>query len=412
MNAPHDDLFDRARAAGSVLDVALGATKLRRSGKEYRGVCPLSGCGSKGSWPFVVQTGRQRWKCYVCEPRGGDVIDLEHRLHSTGAETMRDAARRLVGDAPRDPRECARRAHHRAREAAQAEASDAFKAEIAARIWREAVPAAGTLVETYLTARRIFGPVLARMLEQLRFHPRAYWGGHPQFGTFLPAMVGLITAPGPDGRPMATGGVHCTYLAPSGRAKSSRTPAKKMFGPQGLIVDGALRAGGVWLTRPDAEGPLVVAEGIESAASAAILKGGDLCLAHRAVAALSLDRLQGGERRDVDGRINVHAPEGDPARPAFVWPEDPARPWGGVFVAVDRDMRPLRVRGFVTGRTGRVRDCHFVRDGEARARVCATLAVAAWKGALAPDSATKVRAIQPGPGRDFNDELMAKAVTA
>ena len=284
---------------------------------------------------------------------------------------------------------------------------------MAARIWREAVPAGGTLVQTYLEHRGLFGPVLARMLGQLRFHPRCYWGGHPQFGVFLPAMVGMVTAAvmADDGavRPVATGGVHCTYLHPAGLGKANRDPAKKMWGPQGLIIDGAPVPGCVWLTRPDTDGPLDVAEGIESAGSASILMGGDLQTPRRTLAALSLDKLQGAEWADKDGRLNMRAPEGDPARPAMTWPEDPARPWGSVTVAVDRDMRPMRLRGFVASRSGRVRDMWFVRDADERARVCAVLATAAWRGALAPGSGTQVRAIQPGPGRDFNDELRARS---
>lgn len=415
MTARDTDLFERAVLAANILDVAETARlKLKRSGKEHRGPCPFGKCGG-ASHPFVVRTGKQRWKCYVCSPRWGDAVDLEHRLHSTGDETMADAARRLLGLAPKDPAECARRARRREAEAKAAEESDAWKAELAARIWREAVPASGTLVQTYLEHRGLYGPVLARMVGLLRFHPRCYWGGHPQFGVFLPAMVAMVTAAvivNGSVVVMPTGGVHCTYLHPKGIGKASRDPAKKMWGPQGVIVDGRPVPGGVWLTRPDAPGELDVGEGIESSASFSILRGGDMQAPRRTLATLSLDRMQGGEWADRDGRLNMRNPEGDPARPAVTWPEDPAHPWGAVNIGVDRDMKPMRLRGFVTSKSGRVRDMPFWRDQDERARVCAVLATAAWRGALSPDSRTQVRAAQPGPGRDFNVELMARAEAA
>lgn len=413
-----DDLFKRAAREGDVLEVAAAAKlKLFRSGREHRGACPIGRCGSKDSRPFVIQAGAGRWKCYVCSPRWGDAVDLEHRLHSTGSDTMADAARRLLKLAPVDDAERERRARKRDEEARAAAESDAWKAALAARIWREAVAAQGGPVETYLSGRGLYGPVLGRMLDQVRFHPRCYWGGHPEFGVFLPAMIGLIVAAwieDVDGeavvRTAPTGGVHCTYLAPDGRGKARRDPAKKMWGPQGLWVGDRPVAGGVWLTRPDAEGELDVGEGMESAASASIILGGELQRPRRTVATLSLDRMQGGEAADRDGRVNVREIEGDPDRPPFTWPEAPSRPWGRVNVAVDRDMRkPVPVRGFIVGRTGRAREVRFMRAGDERTRVCAALATAAWRGALAAGSGTVVRAVQPGPGRDFNDELLARA---
>lgn len=421
------DLFEDARLQVSCRDVAeRKGVKLRGSKKGARGVCPLNDCGANsGSSPFRVYPAKKgagdRFACASCG-QGGDVIELEHRLFGVHGESMFEAARRLVGGEGREisDDERARRAQRRAQEALRATESEAWKADLARRIWREAEPAAGTLAQTYLESRGPHGPVVARAVELLRFHPRAWHSGHPEFGVFLPAMIGLVmTEFGP------TGGIHATYLKPDGRGKANRTPAKKMIGPQGhrcwarltdgipvslRLADGLAEAdevelllpGGIWLSRPDAAGPLVVAEGIENSLSRAWLKGGDLSLPMRAAAAGALDRLQGFEAQDDDRCVDVHRIVGDPLRPPFTWPEDPAAPWGELDVATDGDMSPIRVMG----RAGRrKKPAKYQRDAAERARVCGLLATAGWRRRLAPESATKVHASRPPLGLDFNDEL-------
>ena len=393
-----DDVLERARRDADIEAVA--GVALKRAGKVKVGMCPLCKVGAKSKTPpFKIYPAKGRFKCWRCN-RGGSVIDLEHMLRSTGSETIRDAALRLVNGAPVTDAERARRAQVREAEEKAASQSEAWKAALAAQLWREGQPAGGSLVQTYLEHRGWFGPVLARALAIVRFHPRAYWGGHPTFGVFLPAMVALVmTEFGP------TGGVHVTYLAPDGKGKARRDPAKKMFGPQGVVVDGRPYPGGIWLTRPDAPGPLVVGEGIESAGGRAILKAGPLQTPVRVVATASLDRMQGGEAVGDDGAIDVWSVRPDPARPPFTWPEDPAHPWGEVEIATDGDMKPVTV----TGRSGRKgRPTRFVRDGVERARVCAVLAQAAWAGRLADGSATRIRATRAPIGRDFADELLIR----
>lgn len=427
-----DDLFDRANAAIDCREVAEKAVALKQAGATWRGVCPLRGCGSKSkSQPFAVFAAGARWRCMSCDPKGGDAVDLEHRLFATGGETMADTARRLIGGVSVEESEGSRRRRQEAREKAEAEAlaDAAWKAELAARLWREAKAAAGTPVQVYLEHRAIRGPIAAAMLGQLRFHPAAYHSGDPAHGVRLPAMVGLVmTELGP------TGGVHVTYLRPDGRGKTHREPAKRMWGPQGhrlLARKGdrmgppdrrddndladILLPGGIWLTRPDAPGPLAVAEGIESAASRAILMAGDLHRSVRAVAAGSLDRLQGfeavetfGEGRQRISVVDVAKPRGDVLRPPFTWPEDPRAPWGVVDIACDSDMSPVTVVGLTgANRTGKRRAAPYRRDAVERARVCGTLATSAWRRRLAPGSATTVRMSKPPAGLDFNDVVRA-----
>jgi hypothetical protein len=291
---------------------------------------------------------------------------------------MADAARRLIG--AELPQPVARRARVELEEANQSSGRWAEK------VWKESKPAAGTLAERYFASRGISGPTLNMALRRLRFLPRAFHSSTPETGArFAPAIVARVTTP--DG---PTLGVHLTYLDPHTGEKSSLRPAKKMVGPQTL---NGIR-GGCWLTSVTAKGPLIVGEGIESALSAAQLVAKGPC---RVVATLSLGALQGGVLLDTYGRIDPDLIRPDPDKPPFTWPEPEVMPWGEVLIAVDRDMSPLPVKVRKMG--GGTIERRLTADD--RARICASLAINAWKKA----GAAKVRSVAPGAGRDFNDEL-------
>jgi len=115
----------------------------------------------------------------------------------------------------------------------------------AEKLARETVPIIGTIAEIYLRGRGITCPI---PVDALRFHP-ACW--HPT-GKHLPAMVARVK--GSDGY-----AVHRTYLKPDGSGKADVEPPKAMLG---TCAGGAVRL-------IDAGGPLVVAEGIETALSLA-----------------------------------------------------------------------------------------------------------------------------------------------
>lgn len=378
-------LFDRARECGDIEAVA--GVPLFRAGRRLRGECPLCGAskGKRSGGAFSVDPDGKVFKCFACDA-GGDVVRLEQLL---GGGSPAEAAERLAGTAPAAPR---RPAPERA---ARETAESRWKAQTAASLWRQAAAAGGTPVETYLRSRGIDGCVLAAALERLRFHPAAYHSGSGQGEARLPAMVALVVTPGERGARM-TGGVHVTYLAPDGRGKTARQPAKRMWGPQGR--DG--RPGLVWLSDPRGGGPLIVAEGIESGLSAAMLAGE----AARVAATLSLRALQGGWLADAWGRVNPDCPRADPEHPAATWPADALGGDPDVVLAVDRDMSPIRVK--VRAATGGT--VERVLDAEDRARVCAALAIQQWTAA----GVRRVRAIAPGMGRDFNDELRARHAPA
>ena len=142
-----------------------------------------------------------------------------------------------------DPAEVARRYAADEAEAAKREAQ-------ALAVWREAMPIAGTLAETYLRHRGITCDLPAT----LRYHPDCW---HPSACRF-PALVGLV-----EGSPRRA--VHRTYLREDGRGKADAIPDRAMLG---AVAGGAVRL---------CEGGdvLAVAEGIETALSLAsgLLKG-------------------------------------------------------------------------------------------------------------------------------------------
>jgi len=379
MSAPDlSRLFEQARAA----DIeAVGGVPLFRAGRRWRGSCPLCGAskGKKAGGAFSVDKEARVFKCFGCDA-GGDVIELERLLRGG---TPREAAERLAGGAlplPAMP----------VRSAPAAIASPV--SGLAHRIWSEARPAAGTLAETYLASRGLTGPVVERALKRLRFHPAALWGFDDlERPVRAPAMVcPVVTPSGP------TGGIHLTFLAHDGSGKAALVPAKKMMGPQ---RDAEGRFGGVWLDRLPGARVLIVAEGIESALSAAVLCPEPCHVA----AALSLNRLQGGWLPDDFGRRSPEAVQADPEAPAFTWPLA-GTACERVLIAVDRDMGAIRIKARGPGG----KSIQSTLSADSRARICAGLAEQAWRVANPHLSTNAVRAIAPSAGRDFNDELRTR----
>ena len=121
---------------------------------------------------------------------------------------------------------------------------DTSRAEWARRIWREAVPAANTLVEIYLRARGVtmLTPPTLRFSAGLRHSSGGIW----------PAMVALVTCA------RRAVGIHRTFMARDGSNKAPVERQKMMLGP---CKGGAVRLA------PAAE-LLMVGEGIETCLAA------------------------------------------------------------------------------------------------------------------------------------------------
>ena len=185
--------------------------------------------------------------CPVCQPdhrRDQDALTLadapDSRLLAHCKKSgcsFRELAAALgltSGDfAKPDPLEAAKREAERKAEAAK-------KARQGQAVWAEAQPIQGTLAEAYLRGRG----VTCVLPDTLRFHP-ACWHSSAQR---LPALVALV-----EGCDLPA--VHRTWLRPNGCGKAAVDPPKAMLGS---VAGGAVR-----LTT--GTGPLVVAEGIETA---------------------------------------------------------------------------------------------------------------------------------------------------
>ena len=112
----------------------------------------------------------------------------------------------------------------------------------AQRLWSETWPIAGSLAEQYLRQRAI----TCELPDTLRFHPECW---HPS-AKRLPAMLSVVEG-------AAGFALHRTYLMQDGSGKAQVEPPKAMLGN---VSGGAVRLA-------KASGPLVVAEGIETALS-------------------------------------------------------------------------------------------------------------------------------------------------
>ena len=137
---------------------------------------------------------------------------------------------------PPDPAEAQRRRKHE-------QAMQERRWQQAGKVWDESQPIKGTLAETYLRSRGI----TCDLPDRLRFNPSCWHAT----GQNLPAMIGKLS--GNIGTAM-----HRTYLNDGG-GKADVTPNKAMIGTcKGGAIEVAQGAG-----------PLVVAEGIETALSLA-----------------------------------------------------------------------------------------------------------------------------------------------
>lgn len=173
-----------------------------------------------------------------------------------------------------------------AQRAAEQRAEAQRRALQASYLWKEVQPIAGTLAETYLREAR---GITCTLPDTLRFHP-ACW--HGPTATRHPALVALVE--GGDG--MAA---HRTYLRGDGSGKAALDPPRMMLGG---TAGGAVRIA-------DGPGPLVVAEGIETALSLAsgLLRGPALVRA-----ALSTSGMRTLHLPDHPHRLTI-ASDGDTA---------------------------------------------------------------------------------------------------
>jgi putative DNA primase/helicase len=175
--------------------------------------------------------------------------------------------------------------------------------EYAMKLWGEALPATGTIVETYLASRGITIPIP----DVLRFHPGLK---HPDGGVW-PAMVAIVQH-GVSGEPLA---IHRTFLKPNGSGKAPVPRQKMMLGP--------CQEGAVWLSKLGDR--LCVAEGIESALSVLQATG------RPTWAALSTSGLRALNLPDKVTKVTICADADEPGEEAAVYA---GRRWRGAGLEV------------------------------------------------------------------------------
>ncbi|MES2666908.1 MAG: toprim domain-containing protein [Pseudomonadota bacterium] len=233
--------------------------------------------------------------CPVCQPeRRRNQQGLSLRMdggrllafcHKTGC-TFRDIATAaglppgaVVTDATAQREADAKQALDVARREAQATA-----------LWgdTETVPIQGTQAQAYLRGRGITCP----LPDTLRFHPQGWHATGHRYPMMLAQVEGA-----------AGFAIHRTYLRADGRGKAAVTPDKAMLGP---CAGGAVRLS-------QAEGPLVVCEGIETGLS---LLCGLLHAPARVWAALSTSGIRGLRLPPVAGRLTIAADGDQPGRDA------------------------------------------------------------------------------------------------
>lgn len=247
--------------------------RLRKSGGRIVGPCPIHSRNrqSKSATAFEVKDRGAGWVCAACGD-GGDVIRLVERAEGLD---FRSAIAWLGGPGEVDPAIAAKREVERAAEKAKREAeADAFRQrerDALYDVWKAALRAPGTAVESYLHLRRLELPPGAKLRcvsDMPYFHgEKIDMDGRKSQRVIHrgDAMVAPIV--GPDGH---FRGLHFTYLdlgKANGKAlitdpdTGESLPAKK--------VRGSKAGGYIELVKSPVQPVLrlVIGEGIETVLS-------------------------------------------------------------------------------------------------------------------------------------------------
>ena len=270
MSPPHDPRIDlaRTRTMREVVDM-LPLEGLQNVSGELTGPCPS--CGGRDRFSINVKKGV--WRCRICDPKGGDAIALVQLACSTnfiGAVEFLEGTRGIEIS----PDEIARRAKAKADADAKAEASAAqyraFAVDQARRVWRSALPFAGSPAAAYLAARRVDLSGLPYSFACFR-----YLSAHPYIKKINgarrelhrgPALISAIQ--GPDGR---FSGVHQTWINPvePGKKAGIIDPETGSAHPAKMVL-GSKKGGAIRLTGTACTGTLVIGEGIETTGTALV----------------------------------------------------------------------------------------------------------------------------------------------
>jgi len=228
-------VLDAIRDRVSVVDLVAQHVDLKDGGGgRHVGLCPFhdEATPSFTVWP-------DHFKCFGCGARG-DVVEAAMRLGKLSFLATVDRLRRDAGIehalTAEERRQLERQRQDRERRAAEQAAA---RLRVAKGIIRACRPAAGSGVATYIGARHLPFPPLAR---DLLFHPALeQWEPDPQNPKKIiavarwPAMVAIVR--NEDGDIV---GIHRTYLTSNCMAKAPIDRPKRMLGD---CAGGAVRLG-------------------------------------------------------------------------------------------------------------------------------------------------------------------------
>jgi CHC2-type zinc finger protein len=232
-------LVDQARASDMLTVAQAHSARLRKSGGEWVGACPVCATGNDR---FAVNPTKSVFNCRGCCKGGRGPIDLE--IFLSGCDFVA-AVKQLTNTASLNG--------HHISSAKPTDATAQYEVKQhhkASWLWARRRPAAGSAVETYLRSRGYIGaiPPTIGYLPARGEHP------HAMISAFaLPNE----TAPGELGAPLVVRGVHLTKLLPDGSDRIREPGGKIIIGrPLGLPIAISGITDGL---------SLVITEGIEDA---------------------------------------------------------------------------------------------------------------------------------------------------
>ncbi|MDQ4419946.1 CHC2 zinc finger domain-containing protein [Sphingobium sp. DEHP117] len=237
--------LDAIRRANPLPSIVAAGVKLQRAGDEWKGCCPFHPDRSP-SFTIYLDGKSGHWKghCFAgCFH--GDVLDYVQRIHGVG---LVEVAELLEGG--QLPVISVPVAH-------SARTREASRTAEAQALWEQAIPATGTLAETYLRSRGIISPI-----------PPSIRYAHisPGKGPQRPTLVAKVS----DSQDSLIG-LQRTFLSQNGASKAAMTKPKLSLGK---IAGGAIRLGAL-----DESATLTVCEGLEDGLTLAQELGGPVWVA-------------------------------------------------------------------------------------------------------------------------------------
>ena len=197
--------IDAIRQANPLASVVGASIKLLRAGREWKACCPFHQDRSPSFTVFG-----DRYHCFGCGA-SGDVLDFVQRSQGVG---LREAAGMLTGGNLPSVYVARQPIDDKPDRIADAKA-----------IWKSAVPATGTLAETYLRSRALTLPIP----DCIRFARLRYGASGPEHPVLVAAVASVDN--------MLTG-VQRTYLSESGMGKLAVAKPKLSLG---RVAGGAIR---------------------------------------------------------------------------------------------------------------------------------------------------------------------------